>query len=271
MPECCAADQLSPAEDFAVIPEIWAGALGRQCLDIGVRYGVFVQGGYIMMNGRWPLDFDNLKDVYENANVILSISADATNMILLAYPNLDPGKILQVLPSISQVCVDFDQPLPQRQKTISYMRHRLPDHVTKLCYFLKPYLPTDWTFVEIGKLKANAVAQALLSSSIFVSFCDLEGFGLPPLEAAFCGNAVVGYTGQGAREYFEAPIFKTIESGNFHAFVTAVITTIAEVENGLLERPELSSQLHALKSHYSGEKQKERLRVFADRVQQIMA
>lgn len=50
-----------------------------------------------------------------------------------------------------------------------------------------------------------------------------------PLEAAFCGNAVVGYTGQGAREYFEQPIFKTIESGNIRAFVMAMIVTIAEV------------------------------------------
>jgi glycosyltransferase involved in cell wall biosynthesis len=270
-PKCCAADLLSPTDDFAVIPEIWAGALGRQCLDHGVRYAIFVQGGYIMMNGRWPLSSENLQDVYENANVILSISTDTTNMILLAYPHLDPSKILQVLPSIGQVFVDFDHPMPPRQKTITYMRHRLPDHSTKICYFLKPYLPADWAFVEIGKLNAGAVSRTLLASSVFMSFCDLEGFGLPPLEAAFCGNAVVGYTGQGAREYFDKPIFKTIESSNIHAFVTAMIVTISEVENGLLERPELSTQLNALRNQYSTEKQKARLRVFGHRVQQIMA
>ncbi len=104
-----------------------------------------------------------------------------------------------------------------------------------------------------------------------MSFCDLEGFGLPPLEAAFCGNAVVGYTGQGAREYFEPPIFKTIESGNIHAFVLAMIATIAEIELGSLEQAEFSAQLSALKSHYSVEKQREQLRVFADRVQEVMA
>ena len=192
-------------------------------------------------------------------------------MILLAYPNLDPSKILQVLPSIGQAYVEFDQPVPRREKTITYMRHRLPDHATKICYFLKPYLPADWDFVEIGKLKADAVSQALLKSSVFMSFCDLEGFGLPPLEAAFCGNAVVGYTGQGAREYFETPIFKAIETSNIHAFVTAMIATVAEVENGLLERPELSAQRNALRNNYSVEKQSARLLVFADRVEHLMA
>ena len=265
-PKCCAADLLIPADDFAVVPEIWAGSLGSQCLDLGVRYAIFVQGGYIMMNGRWPLSFDNLKNVYENAELILSISADTTRMILLAYPSLDPGKILQVLPSLDDAYVDVNQPSPVRQKNITYMSHRLPDHSLKVCYFLQAHLPADWAIVEIGQLKADAVARALKESSIFMSFCDLEGFGLPPLEAAFCGNTVVGYTGQGAREYFATPLFEAIESGNIHAFVATMIQKIAAVENGLLDLPALANQIRRLRSQYSVEKQKECLLVFADQV-----
>ena len=133
-----------------------------------------------MMNGRWPLGFENLQRIYESAEVILSISADTTKMILLAYPTLDPRKILQVLPSVGEVYLDRDLAAPVHRKSVTYMSHRLPDHAAKVCYFLQPYLPTDWALVEIGKLKADAVARALSASSIFMSFCDLEGFGLPP-------------------------------------------------------------------------------------------
>ena len=121
-----------------MIPEIWAGAVGRQCLDLGVRYAIFVQGGYIMMNGRWPLGFENLQRIYESAEVILSISADTTKMILLAYPTLDPRKILQVLPSVGEVYLDRDLAAPVRRKSVTYMSHRLPDHAAKVCYFLQP-------------------------------------------------------------------------------------------------------------------------------------
>ena len=223
-----------------------------------------------MMNGRWPLGFENLQRIYESAEVILSISADTTKMILLAYPTLDPRKILQVLPSVGEVYLDRDLAAPVRRKSVTYMSHRLPDHAAKVCYFLQPYLPTDWALVEIGKLKADAVARALSASSIFMSFCDLEGFGLPPLEAAFCGNVVVGYTGQGAREYFEAPLFEVIESSNIHAFVLAVIQKIDEVDNGLPKQPALIEQVRRLRSQYSVQRQRECLSVFADRVAEVM-
>ncbi len=97
-------------------------------------------------------------------------------------------------------------------------------------------------------------------------FENLEGFGLPPLEAAFCGNAVVGYTGQGAREYFEAPLFEVIESGNIHAFVQAIRRKIVAVENGLLEHPELTRQVGHLRTQYSEAKQRQCLLALAEAV-----
>jgi glycosyltransferase involved in cell wall biosynthesis len=49
--------------------------------------------------------------------------------------------------------------------------------------------------------------RVLNESLIFLSFCDKEGFGLPPAEAMAAGCLVIGYTGVGANEFF------TVETG----------------------------------------------------------
>jgi hypothetical protein len=38
---------LNPLMDFVVIPELWAGVFGPQCINTTVRYAVFVQNGYL--------------------------------------------------------------------------------------------------------------------------------------------------------------------------------------------------------------------------------
>ena len=50
-------------------------------------------------------------------------------------------------------------------------------------------------------------------SEIFLSFSNLEGIGIPPVEAALSGNKVIGYTGGGGIEYWKEPIFTKIENG----------------------------------------------------------
>ena len=47
----------------------------------------------------------------------------------------------------------------------------------------------------------------------------MEGFGLPPLEAAIAGNKVIGYDGISGKEYWKKPIFTEIENGNLLNFV----------------------------------------------------
>ena len=59
----------------------------------------------------------------------------------------------------------------------------------------------------------------MCKSKIFLSFSHLEGFGLPPIEAAIAGNKVIGYTGRGGSEYWKKPIFTEIPHGNISKFV----------------------------------------------------
>ena len=50
------------------------------------------------------------------------------------------------------------------------------------------------------------IAFNLIKSKIFLSFSELEGFGRPPLEAAIAGNKVIGYHGEGWKEYMKKPV-----------------------------------------------------------------
>jgi len=273
---CCAADQLDAQKDFAVIPEVWAGALGQQCIDLGVHFAIFVQGGYIMMNGRWPGSLEQLEKTYQQADLILSISEDTTRMIKLAYPSLDAKKILQVAPVIGggffeqAKVVSEQKELPEQKKCITYMNRRLPEHADKVRFFLKPYLPADWRLTLIDGMHEAQVMQTLSESSIFLSFCDLEGFGLPPLEAALCGNVVVGYTGQGAQEYFSSPVFHTIAHGDLHAFVVAIRATITKLSQGDFHNPAFFEQLAQIKHRYSPAQQLQSLVTFAQRASKAL-
>jgi hypothetical protein len=264
--KCCAADRLDPLKDFAVIPDVWAGALGKQCIDLGQKYAIFVQGGYLLMNGRWPHSIENLKSTYEHATCILSISEDTTRMIRLAYPDLDPEKIIQVLPDLGDVFFAHAASTTKRSRTLTYMNRRLPEHSDKVLFFLRPYLPADWNIVLIDNMTESQVATVLSDSAIFMSFCDQEGFALPPLEAALCGNAVVGYTGQAAKEYFQTPVFQAIENGNIHDFVTRVMQTIHAVDSGLLQSPEFLGLVQSLQNKYARAQQLKHLLKFAGRV-----
>ncbi len=51
--------------------------------------------------------------------------------------------------------------------------------------------PTDDSIVDLGSVDDETMAEFYNSLDVFVCLSDGEGFGLPPLEAAACGAAVV--------------------------------------------------------------------------------
>ena len=80
-------------------------------------------------------------------------------------------------------------------------------------------------------MNEKIIFKHLKNSKIFLSFSNLEGFGLPPLEAAVMGNIVIGYTGQAGKEYWNIPIFKKIEQGDILSFVEVIKATIKKKIN----------------------------------------
>ena len=93
---------------------------------------------------------------------------------------------------------------------------------------------------------------------------------MPPLEAAFSGNLVVGYTGQGAKEYFFKPLFRPIGNGDFKHFVEEVMLAIAAVSEDISSFASFRNQLTSLRSFYFKENELAYLLQFANKVQNLM-
>ncbi len=254
----------SRLKDFVVIPEFWALPFAEKCLEHNCGYAIFVQNGYLLNAGVSPEDYERLKKVYNSANLILSISDDTTEIIRIAYPNIEPQKIIRVTPNIAECFVSS-----KKEKIISYMPRKLAEHSQKLCFYLKENLPNNWKLLPIENLSEQQVAQTLGHSSIFLSFSDQEGFALPPLEAALSGALVIGYTGQGAKEYFNSPNFIEIQNGDFKSFFKAVVSSMSEIDNGLLKSEAFLTGIRKLRDSYGRDSEQRHLLLFAKAVEQV--
>ena len=76
-----------------------------------------------------------------------------------------------------------------------------------------------------------------------MSFSDLEGLGIPPIEAALFKNKVIGYTGEGGNEYWKKPIFTFVRSGDIKSFVRHVIKNLDIKNNNLSKQQKNLSKI----------------------------
>lgn len=247
--------------DVVVLPEIWALAFGSKLRDSGIPYVIFVQNGHLMHATQTHAHSEALQQAYQHAVCILSISDYTTSLIRLAFPWLPPDRIIRQYPRIDTLFA----PKPKK-KTITFMPRKLANHAKQVCFFLPQYLPSDWCMMPIIEKAEQQVADMLSESAMFLSFAELEGWSLPPLEAAISGNVVVGYTGQGAKEYFKPPVFHEVASGDIRGFVNTVRQQIQAVDGGLLGSGPFQAALAPLRRDFNGGLEHMALRAFAERL-----
>lgn len=208
--------------DLVMIPEFWTVPFARLFRNIGVRYGIYVQGGYIFSH----FCGEELDAAYHNAELILGISDDTVQCIQMAFPEC-ANKVYRVHCSVNPEKFVSSS---IKENVICYMPRRLRNHSQLVNFFLNKKIPPHWRIESIDGLDEDGVAAILGKSKIFLSFSELEGFSLPPVEAALSGCHVIGYTGEGAKEYWDGEIFTEIHSGDIRAFVNAVLDKIDEIE-----------------------------------------
>ena len=108
-------------------------------------------------------------------------------------------------------------------RRIAFMPRRRAHEAAQVLGLLERRGALDgWEVVPIqGRTEAEA-ADIMRSSAIFLSFGELEGFGLPALEALACECLVVGFDGFGGREFFRSPFATRVEDGDVVGFARAV-------------------------------------------------
>ncbi|MCB5186890.1 hypothetical protein LG200_02590 [Methylobacillus caricis] len=237
---------MSP-HDIVIIPETMVSKHAPVLHRLGIRYCIYVQNGYLISNGNLA----ELNTYYAHATLIMAISEDAVNCIKAIFPNLDAHKISRIHYSI-----DTQQFKPGQSKTntITYMPRKLAKHAKLVEDFLKNSLPSHWQLVPIQNKSEADTAALLAASKIFLSFSEFEGCPLPPAEAALCGNYVVGYTGEGAREYFHLPAFSEISMGDIKHFCSEILRRIQQCDNSSHDASaDIGFTIDAVSSTYSAQ------------------
>ncbi len=235
-------------KDFVIFPEIFAHFAEKLCIQNKIPYAIFVQNGYCLNPTN---DFKKLEKVYKYAKFILSYSKVITDCINLAFP-LQSKKILRTNISVDAKKFNIYQ---KKKNLITYMPRKLPAHSDNLTFFLRDKLPKSWKFKSLHNMSEKEVYRYLLKSKIFLSFSDMEGLGIPPIEAAIAGNKVIGYTGKGGNEYWNNPIFTEIAHGDISGFIKEILKNTKE--KNLLKK--LSGSKKKIAKKYSPDQEKKQI------------
>lgn len=257
-------EQMLRENDYVIIPEISAAEIASKLIPAQMHYGIFVQNGYYLSHRAREYAELAIDCAYHHASHLLSISDHTSELIQLHYPEA-ANRIVRMGCSIDSTHFYAGQ---AKEKIITYMPRKNSLHSDALIFALKKQLPADWQILAIDKLSQSETATLLRRSAIFLAFSNLEGLGLPPIEAALCGNFVIGYHGGGGLDYWRAPNFEAVAVGDLFDFVAKVKRCVVEIESATATS--LHSGMKALQHQYSAESEKQYLQQFVENIQTTM-
>ena len=96
---------------------------------------------------------------------------------------------------------DRFRPLAKERRIALMPRRRREDLIGAVQLMRRSGRMDGWEFVLIDGMTQAQVAEELGRAAIFLFGAEREGFGLPGAEAMAAGCYVVGFTGDGAKEY----------------------------------------------------------------------
>ena len=242
-------------KDFIILPEIWSHfAVDLDLIKKNINYGIFVQGFYHMNSTD---NFIKLKSAYENAKFIITVSDYSVNYLKKMFPSMK-NKIVKINFSVNKIKI------AKKANLITFMPRKLKDHSNLLFFYLKEMLPKNWKVVPLINLSEKKLFETLSKSKIFLSFSHLEGTGIPPIEAALCGNKVIGYDGGGGSTYWKKPIFIKIENGEIGDFGKKIIQNIKDYNLSWIKQTE--KQRRNLSKIYSDELEQKSLMLLSNKI-----
>ena len=212
----------NPDTDFIIIPEIWAHFAYDILIRQKIKYAIFALGAYAM-NSFY--DHEKLSKAYSKAEFILTVSDDTSKCVKFIFPNCR-NKVFKINLSIDHKKFKIPK---KKDNLITFIPRALTDHLHILSLFLFNKLPKKWRIEPLSNLDEKQLIKKLSSSKIFLSFSYLTGLGMPPIEAAIAGNKVIGYTGEGGKDYFQKPIFEEIQTGDIKNFSEKILNVVSNL------------------------------------------
>ena len=235
-----------------------------------VKYGIFVLNGFYL-HTKPKKNFTDLDiyEAYKKAEFLLSCADEITEAIKLTFPEFKE-KIIRVNVSFDSEKYSCSKEIfEKKENLITYMPRKHKNNSEILLFILNRHLPKNWKIRSIDNLTEIEVVNILKKSKIFLSFSELEGLGLPPIEAALCGNHVIGYTGEGGKEFWNAPIFDEVFSGDVRTFANKVISRVKDFNENNYAFSEIEAHLSKLAGKYSVEKEQRSLLPLVDLIKKF--
>lgn len=254
-------EALSPSTDFLIIPEIWASSYVPMLKDLGFRVAIYVQNCYYTHVNLNSENENAIADAYRDADLILSISQDTSDYLINVF-KVPSYKIVMQRYSIN---LNLFHP-SKKSKTITYMPRKMEQHSRRVTSALEKLIPDGWEIKPLDKMSELDVANNLNESIIFLAFSEFEGLPVPPVEAALSGNFVIGYHGQGGKEYWKDPIFTNIEQGDIKKFIHKTLEKIELIESGDFDLKIINEHIGNLARYFSKETEREYLINMRDKV-----
>lgn len=168
---------------------------------------------------------ERLKDFYLHKNVIqvIVVSDHDFDLFQWVFPGI---KLNKMIIGINEDLFFFE---PAKKMQIAIMPRKLPSDFNFLTNLLK--LKGDLTGFDvkiIEDVSYIACSKILRESAIFLSLSYREGFGLPPAEAMACGCVVIGYHGQGGKEFFKEDFSYSVDQWDMMHYAKCVSTAVRQ-------------------------------------------
>jgi hypothetical protein len=212
--------KFNPDTDFVIFPEIVAHFAQEFCIKNNIKYSIFTLGAYHMNQTN---NSKLLNEVYKKASFFIDISNDTRQCLLNIFPEYKKKIFFRVNLHIDS---NLYKPSKLKKNLITCMPRKLKEDFHLLKFFISNKIPKNWKLIALKNMSNKEISKQMNASKIFLSFSNFEGLGLPPIEAAFAGNKIIGYTGEGGNDYFKQPLFEKVSKGNILEFSKKIEKTL---------------------------------------------
>ncbi len=199
-------------QDIVVLPEFFGCGLNGAVTRL--RQVIFNQNAHGTFS-RCGMQKESGSSVYAQSNTLGTVTVSEHNREYLqfAFPS---ARVLRVRNGVDGTLF---APRPKKELRIAFMPRKLPKHLEQVIRLLASRgRLAGWQLAPIDGASERQVADELGRALVYLSTCESEGFGLPPVEAGMCGCVVVGYSGIAAREYLQPHLSFPVPQGDVLAF-----------------------------------------------------
>ena len=245
------ASEVSATEfDLIVIPEIYGPRLHEsvEFRKSGWLWNQLRRFGRLEKLTRWKWDVRGVAKVIFNQNAYLTFEGYGVNAAKSDSPYLSPEVkatlcvsedseryLRSVFPGLTlkrffnSVDTRLFHPNEKKKKVISFATRKNPTHVVQVIEALKLRgLIEGYELIPLENLSEEEAGAVMRQSRFYLSFGYPEGCPCPPLEAMASGALVIGYHGNGGREYFDPRFSVAIAYGDIMGFVSEVERWVAK-------------------------------------------